>query len=219
MKSNNYANKKIKKINLKDFLKEQYEELIEAIKIELSKIEEINGVVLFGSFARGDYSFRHSDIDIMIFLDETKKNQKLEENILKIVTKLQLGKDLSFHTLFQYRKIEEEDQSLMLTISNEGKVLFAKNTLVISNNLLGLKNYYLIKFDTAKVSALAKNKLQRFLHGYSINKKKYLGIIDEDKVLSAGRGAIIVSEEDLKPVLIFAQKIGVKAIQKAKVYR
>ena len=62
MKSNNYANKKIKKINLKDFLKEQYEELIEAIKIELSKIEEINGVVLFGSFARGDYSFRHSDI-------------------------------------------------------------------------------------------------------------------------------------------------------------
>jgi len=214
-----YGEKKISKISLKETIKQQFETLIASLKRELRKIKEINAVVLFGSFARGDYSIRHSDIDIMIFIDRAEKDKKLEEKIRKKIINIGLGKELSIHSLFQYKKIEEEDKSLMLTIAKEGKVIFTKKTLVISGNLLGLKEYSLVKFDTSKVKPVIKNKLQRFLHGYTIKGKKYKGIVDEEKILTAGKGAIIVPQKMLKKVLLFAQGIGVKAVQKGKFYR
>ena len=214
-----YGEKKIRKMDINAKLEEQFNSLMNSLKKELIKIEEISAVVLFGSYARGDYSLRHSDIDIMIFIDKDKKDLKLEEKIRKIIIKLSLDKDLSVHTLFQYKKIEEEDRSIMLTIANEGKVLFAKKTLVISDNILGLKGYLLIKFDTAGVKPVIKNKLQRFLYGYTIKGKRYKGIVNGETILNAGKGAIIVPEETFKKILHFSQSIGVKAVQKAKFYK
>lgn len=213
-----YGEKKISKIDIKENLKQQLRDLMSLLKKELSKIKEINAVVLFGSFARGDYSIS-SDIDIMVFIDKIEKNQKLEEKIRKKNINLSLGKELSVHTLFQYKKLDEEDKTLMLTIANEGQVLFAKKTLIISDNILGLKSYFLIKFDTSNIKPVIKNKLQRFLYGYIIKGKRYKGIVDGEKVLNAGKGAIIVPGEMLKKVLLFAQGIGVKAAQKAKFYK
>lgn len=214
-----YGERKISKIDLNKILKQQFELLSTSLKRELYKIKEINAVILFGSFARKDYSLRHSDLDIMVFIDKIEKEPKLEEGIRKKIISLSLGKGLSIHTIFQYRKLEEEDKSLMLTIANEGRVLFAKKTLVISDNILGLKEYFLIKFDTSNLKPVIKNKLQRFLHGYIIKGKQYKGIVDEKTVLNAGRGAIIVPKKMLKKILFFAQSIGVKAMQKGKFYR
>ncbi len=214
-----YGDKKLQKIDVNAAFHQKHEEFIELVKNELPKIKEINAVVLFGSFARKDYSVRHSDIDLMIFLDKVEEDKTVEENIRKKIIQLCMGKGISAHTVFQYRKVQEEDKSLMLTIANEGKALFAKKSLVISGNILGLKTYYMIKFDTARLNPVVKNKLQRFLHGYIIKGKRYRGIVDEENVLSAGKGAIIVPEELLKKILLFAQGIGIKALQKGKFYR
>jgi predicted nucleotidyltransferase len=206
-----YGFKKLEKINVSEALEMNAEELINALKKEFGKAKNINALILFGSFARGDYSLRHSDLDLMFFLDKDIKDEKLEEEIRKKVIQLNLDKKVNVHLLFQYKKIEEEDKSLMLTIAREGQVIFA--------NKLGLKEYYLIKFETAKIKPVHKNQLQRFLYGYKINGKKYLGIVDNDKVFSAGKGAILVAQELLQKILIFAQRIEVKAIQKGKFYR
>ncbi len=215
----NYAEKKLSKIDINDAIKQQFEGLIKSVQKELHKINEINAVVLFGSFARGDFSYRHSDIDIMVFIDKTEKDAALEEKILKRIIDLNLGKELNIHTLFQYTKLEEEDKSLMLTIADEGRVVFAKRSIFISDNILGLKSCFLVKFDTANSKPVIKNKLQRFLHGYLTKGKRYKGIVDDENVLNAGKGAIIAPQEMLKKILLFAQSIGVKAYQKAKFYR
>jgi len=214
-----YGEKKLSKIDIKKTIKEQFEILIKCLKKELYKIKEINAVILFGSFSRGDYSTKHSDIDVMVFLDKIEKDKKLEEKILKKIINLNLGKEISVHTIFQYKKIDEEDKSLMLTIANEGKVLFAKESLIISKNILGLKSYFLIKFDTSRINPIIKNKLQRFLYGYIIKGKRYKGIVDGEEILNAGKGAIILPEKMLRKVLVFAQNIGVKAVQRGKFYR
>ena len=73
-----YGEKKIRKMDINAKLEEQFNSLMNSLKKELIKIEEISAVVLFGSYARGDYSLRHSDIDIMIFIDKDKKDLKLE---------------------------------------------------------------------------------------------------------------------------------------------
>ncbi|MBI4981042.1 nucleotidyltransferase domain-containing protein [Candidatus Woesearchaeota archaeon] len=215
----NYGQKKLDRIDPYQTLTTQFEELIFSLKNELSKIKAVNALVLFGSFARGDYSFRHSDMDVMIFLDKIEKDGKLEEELRKKVIQLNLGKKISVHTVFQYRKIEEEDKSLMLTIGREGRIIFARKSLVISNNLMGLKEYHLIRFDAANINPVNKNKLQRFLYGYKIKGNRYSGIIDDEKVISAGKGAILIPHELVQKVLLFSQQIGIKAVQKGKFYR
>ncbi len=212
----NYAEKKLK--NISEETKKESTALIDLLKEKLFPVEEINAAVLFGSFARGDYSVRHSDIDIMIFLDLEKEDEHLEEYVRKKVISLNLGKDVGIHVLFQYKKINEEDRSLMLTISREGKVLFTKKMIFIGTEILGLKPYLLIKFETADTDPLIKNKLQRFLHGYTINGKYYEGIINNENVLQAGKGAIIAVENISDKIFLFAKKIGIKAVQKAKFY-
>jgi len=214
-----YAEKKLEKIENLDIVKEQFEETVIKIERELRKIKKVNAVVLFGSFARGDYSVRHSDMDIMVFLDEEKKDSKIEEKILKKIIGINIGKLVSIHTLFQYTRIKAEDRSLLLTIAEEGKTLFSKNSIIISKNILGLKSLYLIIFDSKGVDQIMKNKLQRFLHGYTIKGKKYKGIVDNEKVISAGKAAIIVPKEFLDKILFFADSIGIKAKQAGKFYQ
>ncbi len=214
-----YGEKKLGKIDVEEKLLQHHEQFLTELKKELPKIKEVLAVILFGSFARGDYSFRHSDIDLMIFLDKEQKDSSLEQKIQQKIITLSVGKGISPHTVFQYKKVEEEDKSLLITIGREGKVVFARSTIVISHNLMGLIPYVLIRFDTTGCPPTTKNKLQRFLYGYTINGKKYKGIVDEEKVLAAGRSALLVPEELQKKVLLFAQSIGVKVGTKGRFYR
>lgn len=214
-----YGEKKLGKINVEKKLLQHHQQFLAELKNELSKIKEISAVILFGSFARGDYSFRHSDLDVMIFLDKEEKDSSLEQQIQQKIITLSIGKGISPHAVFQYKKVEEEDKSLLVTIGREGKVVFARSTIVISHNLIGLVPYVLIRFDTTGCPPIRKNKLQRFLYGYTVNGKKYKGLVDEEKVLSAGKSAILVPEELQKKVLVFAQGINIKAIPKGRFYR
>lgn len=214
-----YAEKKLHNINVQKSILQSHELFLDLLKKELPKIKEINAAVLFGSFARGDYSLRHSDVDIMIFLDKEEKDAAMEEQIKRKIIALSIDKELSPHIIFQYQKVEEEDKSLMVTIAREGKVLFARKTIVISQNQAGLVSYYLIRFDTAGCKAVSKNKLQRFLYGYIIKGKRYPGLIDEQKILSAGKGAIMVPEEIQQKVVHFAHTLRVKTINKGRFYK
>jgi len=213
-----YGEKKIQKIDLEKTLHKQSEDFISALKKELPRLEEINAVVLFGSLARGDYSIRHSDIDLLIFIGKEKPDPLLEEKIRTKIIKLSLGKELAPHVLFQY-KILEEDQSLLRTIAKEGKVIFVRKAIVISWDLLGLKEYLLIKFDTAGKNPVVKNKLQRLLYGYTIKGKKYNGLVDGEQVISAGKGAVLAAQELAKKIIILSNQIGIQVKQKGKFYK
>ena len=214
----NYSEKKLNKINLNETIKSQFEELVNEIKEKLYKFDEINAVVLFGSYARGDYSVK-SDLDVMVFIDEEIENKQIEEKIRKIIIKINLHKEILIHTIFQYNMIQEEDKSLMLTIAREGNVIFSKKTIIISQNILGLKPFVLLKFETDKLDQVKKNKLQRFLNGYVVKGKKYAGLIDNYEIIKAGKGAIIVPENMFKKILLYSQKIGINLIQKGKFYK
>ena len=215
----NYIEKKLKRVDVSDTVKAQFEEMVSSLGKLLYKFEKINAVILFGSYARGDYSVRHSDLDIMIFLDENEKDIGLESKILKKIMEINLGKLVSIHTVFQYKSVKEEDSSLLLTISNEGKTLFARKSVVINDKILGLKSYHIIVFDTSGLDQVKKNRLHRFLHGYSANGKKVKGLIDGEKVFAAGKGAIVAPEETANKVILFADKVGIKSKRAGKFYK
>ncbi len=214
-----YGEKKLDMLDVGRKKEEQFILFLEQLKLSARGKKDVLAVILFGSFARGDYSLRHSDIDVMWILDKNERDEQLEEQIRRNVLQISLSKGLNIHALFQYRKVEEEDRSLMLTIGREGKVIFARDCIILSQNILGLREYFLLRLDVTDVDQVRKNKLQRFLYGYTISGKDYNGIVDEEKVFSAGKGAILVYGEMLQKVLLFLEEIGVKVVQKGKFLR
>ncbi len=214
-----YARKKLAKVDIQQRIIGSIDRFLKDLPPLFRKKEEVLAIILFGSFARGEYSPQHSDIDLMILLDRIEEDKALEEAIRKKVATLSTPQQIPIHLLFQYRNVKEEDKSLLLTIAREGKVIFSRKTVVISQNLLGIRPYLLLRFNTTNLPSIKKNKLQRFLYGYKGKEKRYQGLVDGEQVFSAGQGAILVPEEISKKILILAKEIGVPVQQKGRFYR
>ncbi|MBI5389230.1 nucleotidyltransferase domain-containing protein [Candidatus Woesearchaeota archaeon] len=214
-----YAEKKLENISKQDTFISRSQKMLDALRAQLKSIDAISAVVIFGSYARGDFSEKHSDIDLLVFLDKQDPDASLEESIKRAVLEKSTVYGLPIHLLFQYRRITEEDRGLVQTIADEGKPLFAKETLIIGKNILGLKSHNVVRFDYSSANQVAKNKLQRLLYGYRTKGKQYKGLVDEENVITAGRGAIIIPEELREKVLHLAQTMGIKAKVAGKYYR
>jgi predicted nucleotidyltransferase len=94
------------------------------IDIIVSKVSP-DKVILFGSYARGDYR-KDSDIDILI----VKKNLKNEREITNILymefldKKIRIPIDLIAIDYDKYNKLNDDIGYIYKTIKREGKVLY-----------------------------------------------------------------------------------------------
>ena len=191
--------------------------LINAVEA-LKKHEETYMIILFGSFARKDYSLRHSDLDIYVILNKKKQDKKFEQKLEKDVLNSTLETKAPVQLTFQYLSINEEDRSLLVKMCEEGIVLFSRGIVFTGYGTLGLKKIYLVSYDLTQASQVNKNRFNRFVNGYTKNKKRYEGIIDNKNVIKAGNGALLADDIDLKKIELLAEKINVKISTKQVLY-
>ncbi len=199
------------------------DEAVEALK----KQKQVIAIVLFGSFARGDYSILHSDIDLFVFIGRNEREEKIEENLNLLAAKIGGKHKVTLHLTFQYNQVTEEDSSLIKRLAKEGKVLYNKNILIISKEILGLKPFELIKFDTSGVKQINKTKFSRLLHGskswyYKDGKKvvkQYESLIDNNEVFDAGKGALLIIASKADKLAALAEELGIKVKSQGSFYR
>ncbi len=172
---------------------DKIQESVIEIKNKLKKFKEIFAVILFGSVARGDYSIRHSDIDILIIL----KDPKSENKIRKVLEKINIKFRVRIHPEFQTEKIEKEDETLLCKMFEEGKILFNKGFFFMNINKLGLNAFRLYDFDTKKTPKVKRVMLSRALHGRT---KKAKGIIDNISIIESGKGGLLVRKDKWKDI-------------------
>ena len=107
--------------------------LNEALKIFVDEIkvlfkEDLRGVILFGSYARGNYD-AESDIDIMVLVDiEKAEIKKYRGAVLEIVTKLDWDYDIILSPIVQNNnefEIYKNASGFFKNVSNEGVRLSA----------------------------------------------------------------------------------------------
>ena len=187
------------------------EDAVVAVKKRLFKVKKVFAVILYGSVARGDYSIRHSDIDILIILEDIKIKNKVDS----IVNDINIKYRVKIHLEYQIKEVKYEDQTLLCKMFEEGKILFSKGFWFIGKEKLGLKTFRLYKFDTIGTNKVNRVILSRALHGRN---KEYKGIIDDICVIDAGKGSLLVRKDKFKDIEGLFERLNVRYKIKKTVY-
>lgn len=171
----------------------------------VSKYEEIESVVVFGSLASGKFN-KESDIDICVLFK--RDTSKIMENTIFNYF-LSLGKELnrSIQCVFFFPEdINNWDTIFIENILAEGQLLYGNsNYKEILKQTLEFKPYQIITLNLRAINNAAKMKLKRILYGYKSTKHYYeklyeyekKGLVKELQGMKLGRGSFIIPEKGL----------------------
>lgn len=176
------------------------DQIIETVTKILKKEPDVLACFLFGSRVREEQT-KISDYDFYIILDKNTKDSLREDELHKKVFNATKQFQCDIQLTFQYLFVLDEDKSLLLKISAEGRLLFSKAFLIGSYEQAGLQKYYLCSwkinednFHTNKQEGIKTSRqlIGRLLKGYtqkySGGKYKKQGMIDNIGVIGVPEG-------------------------------
>lgn len=182
----------------------KFEEALSALKGELTKEKDILVVYLYGSVARGDFSERHSDMDLFIILNKKTAPEKIKESINGRIMPIGLKYGVKIHPEYQGTGLRTEDQSLIEKMIEEGKIIYSAGVFNFSYKQIGLKQYIIYSYSLKN----SKNKtlFSKALHGrkswyYKGEEKiikEYKGIADKENIILLGKGHLMAAKEKQK---------------------
>jgi len=185
-------------------MENKYSLVIGELIKEFSNIDKVLVVYIYGSVARGDFSLRHSDLDLFIVINEKHPPKALKQKINNKIIPIGLKFGARVHPEYQGLIISKEDYTLIKKMIEEGKIIYSAGIFNLMNNQIGLKQYIIYEFSSDK--SKRKSYFSKILHGkrswYYKGKEKitkeYPGIIDNESIISLGRGALLVIKEKQK---------------------
>ena len=203
-------------------MNEEISNCIGDIRKKLEKTKEILLAAIYGSVVRGEYSPKHSDIDLFIVINKEKKDEKAEEEINKLISQIGARHMVRIHPEYQYLAIEEEDKTLIQKIMEEGQILINNGVWILAAEKIGLRPFWLVQFSTKETNQNDRVRLSQALHGnkkwYYKGKKKiiksYKGLIDNVKIYEAGAGSLLVDDKLVKDTEILFKRLNVKHVKK-----
>ncbi|MGQ9719682.1 MAG: nucleotidyltransferase domain-containing protein [Nitrososphaerales archaeon] len=169
---------------------EVYEE-IEHIVNKIKEVEGVIGIVLFGSFSRGDYD-EGSDIDLLVVFKGKKGLEKGLREIYKTTAKTDL-----FFQVIGLTFDELKGSSLLESVLRDGKIYYADEE--VKKLLTPMhRPYALVTYSTANLSPKERVIFTQKMEGRHKGKYRYDGLIQELGGYKVGRGVAMVPIENLK---------------------
>jgi len=172
-------------------LQSQVYEKIEHFVKEIKKIDGAIGIILFGSFSRGDYD-EGSDIDLLVVFKDKKELNKGLKEIYKTTAKTDL-----FFQVIGLTLDELKGSSILESVLRDGKIYYAnedvKKLLTPTH-----KPYALVTYSTVNLSPKERVIFTQKLEGRHKGKYRYDGLIQELGGYKVGRGVVMVPLEKLK---------------------
>jgi len=146
------------------------------ISRELSLLREIRLVILYGSYARGDYGPK-SDVDLFILTSKSNAVEKIHNAIIRIEDKI--GKRIQ-PTIRTGEEFEKTDSGLLQNLLREGKILFLRDFHEISAvTLLKQKPFVIYSFKINSLSQKNKAKFNREFYSRTKRKYEYRGLLQK----------------------------------------
>ncbi|NWG09089.1 MAG: nucleotidyltransferase domain-containing protein [Nitrososphaerales archaeon] len=181
-----------------------YEE-IEHVVNEMKEVEGVIGIVLFGSFSRGDYD-EGSDIDLLVVFKGKKGLKKGLGEIYKTTAKTDL-----FFQVIGLTFDELKGSSLLESVLRDGKIYYADEDV---KKLLTTMHrpYALVTYSTANLSPKERVIFTQKMEGRHKGRYRYDGLIQELGGYKVGRGVAMVPMENVKTMTEQLDKKGINYI-------
>lgn len=186
----------------------------------ISKYNNIDSIILFGSFATGNYT-EESDIDLCV-LFKKGTNKDYEDAIFEHLLLIERELDRSIQCVFIFpEEINNWDRIFLENILAEGELLYGNSRYkTIFLKVLELEPYQIITLNLKNLDHSTKMKLKRALYGYKTNKKYFnkiyayqkSGIVRELYGIKLGKGSFMITENKLTRIKEIFNSFDIKFI-------
>ncbi len=198
------------------------DEVIKTVSETLEKEEDVLALFLFGSRARNENE-EGSDYDFYVILDRNVGDSLREDELCGKIVEATKDYKRDIHLTFQYLFIVNEDKSLILKISSEGKLIFSKTYLIAPHKQFGLQKYFICTWAVDEKRFGGGNKkefirtskllINRLLYGYTQKytymgkpkESKRAGLVDNRNIFGEG-GIIIIPDMTFDFIKYFIEK-------------
>lgn len=189
--------------------------ILKKIAKELSGIEDVKAVILYGSLARGEFTSR-SDIDLFILTTDDKTQKEVEDKVIELESAI--GRNIQ-PTIRTVAELQKTDTGLLQNIFQEGKVLYLKEPSDIpSAILLQQKPFLIYSFQISSLPQKDKAKFNRQLYEQTRKGYKYKGLLQETGGQKLSAGCIMVPHMQKETIEKFFKKFKVK-FEQLKVWK
>lgn len=189
--------------------------ILKKIAKELSKIEDIKAVILYGSLARGEFTSR-SDIDLFILTTDDKTQKELQDKIIELESAIGRNIQPTIRTIVELQKT---DTGLLQNVFQEGKILYLKEPSDIpSAILLQQKPFLIYSFQISSLPQKDKARFNRQLYEQTRKGYKYKGLLQEIGGQKLSAGCVMVPHMQKEAIEKFFKKFKVK-FEQLKVWK
>jgi len=180
-------------------------DLLKKIVKKLKDYPNIQSIVLYGSYARGE-EHQGSDIDLLIVLDIIKPIKGLN-NILRIIRSVDKESKINV----QLTNLKDKNYSLYQNVAREGIVLYGRFDIGVRE--LKLQPYRVINYNLANLEPKIKVMVSKRVNGTVIKKDKkiykYDGLKEENGVIVLPNSSLLLPEEVSRGFIGFLDRYNV----------
>jgi predicted nucleotidyltransferase len=170
-------------------------------------------VILYGSFARGDFGPK-SDLDVFIITGRTGARN----SILETLAELDLDKRIQ-PTVRSEAELRKTDIGLLQSILEEGKVIYLRGPMEIPvKTRLSARPFYIFTFELSGLDQKTKARFNREMYETSKGTYTYGGLLRGIAGEKLSRGCVIIPATGRAKLLRFFKKYKV-APQEIKVWK
>jgi predicted nucleotidyltransferase len=189
--------------------------ILKKIAKELSKIEDVKAVILYGSLARGEFTSR-SDVDLFILTTKDKTQKEIHDKIIELES--EIGRNIQ-PTIRTITELQKTDTGLLQNIFQEGKILYLREPFDIpSAILLQQKPYLIYSFQISSLPQKEKARFNRQLYEQTRKGYKYKGLLQEISGQKLSAGCVMIPYEQKGKIEKFFKKFKVE-FEQLKVWK
>jgi len=188
-------------------LEEKHKLDLSKIVNEISKIQSVAGIFLFGSLVRGDYN-EYSDYDLLVIFEDKTSMWRNWDELFQSVSNLKMNLHVIPQTL---EELKTANPVFLDELFKHGKVLYARLPLEVFPKPLKLKPFHLIFYDMSSLSYKDKMKVSYLLY------KKRGGTVSEMGGIKLSESCIMVPSTVGDEIIDRLRALGVN-VKKMEIY-
>ena len=179
----------------------------------LAPLREVKAVILYGSFARGDFGPK-SDLDVFIITGRAEARNA----VLETLSELDLDRRIQ-PTVRSKAELRKTDVGLLQSILEDGKVIYLREPMEIPvKTLLPLKPFCIFTFELVGLDQKTKARFNREMYETSKGTYRYGGLLREIGGQKLSRACVMVPVSGRKRLLGFFRRYKV-AHHEVRVWR